>query len=88
MKRWEMMKAVMSIHFRFLSFQCQNACKPPNDTNSEMKAANLTVSGTELWCLTARPPAEVSQLEEPVCFVTAFSFLCGWGRGRINASDL
>lgn len=26
----------------------------PNDTNSEMKAANLTVSGTELWCLAAR----------------------------------
>lgn len=25
----------------------------PNDTNGEMKSANLTVSGTELWCLAA-----------------------------------
>lgn len=24
----------------------------PNDTNGEMKEANLTVLGTELWCLT------------------------------------
>lgn len=36
------------------SFHSSARCvQAPNDTNSEMKAANLTVSGTELWCLAA-----------------------------------
>lgn len=53
MKTWEMMKAVMSIYFTFLFIPVQKRVQAPNDTNSEMKAANLIVSDTELWCLTA-----------------------------------
>lgn len=45
-----------SCHVYLLQIPFHSSAKgtqAPNDTNSEMKAANLTVSGTELWCLTA-----------------------------------
>lgn len=67
-----------SCHVYLLQIPFHSSAKgtqAPNDTNSEMKAANLTVSGTELWCLTALP-AEVSQLEEQI------SFLSRWGKGE------
>lgn len=44
------MKAVYLLQIPFHS--SAKGVQAPNDTNSEMKAANLTV-GTELWFLTA-----------------------------------
>lgn len=51
----------------------------PNDTNSEMKAANLTVSGTELWCLAAHCLLGFTVRGTNV-FITPLSFLSRWGR--------
>ena len=77
----------LSCLFTWNSFHsCAKRVQAPNDTNSEMKAANLTVrhwivvSGCSL-------PAGVSQLEEPMC-EKLLGFLSRWGWGGKKASDL
>lgn len=71
-----MMKGVTCIYFNFLSFWCQ----APNDTESEMGAANPTLPDTELCLLLAACWAYMVRGTD--VFRTAVSFLYRSNRVR------